>query len=679
MGQGREMFAKQRDLYKKTIKKALDSLNKENVTIIVHGPSFPSIPDEDTGTGSPYSSGAERFYNFLEDIGFNSVQLGPSGKTKKNDPSPYTSTIFSDNTLFIDLKALTTDQWLGLLSLKTYKSVVDQNKQKNSSILAYEYIYNKQDEALREAWAHYKKLCAIKNELYADKQKSLEEISAKFLAYKELNKEWLDNDALYEVLACENESDYWPDWQEVDRYLPVYLSSKDEIKRQQAAQRLEQIYASEILSDEIEYYKFCQFIVNEQRNQVLARVSVKTLADIQVTYSDRDWWAFQNLFLDDYYLGVPPDYFSIEGQAWGFPVIDPDKILDKDSNGNPVANNGRMALGDSGKLIKKRFDKMFKDNPGGVRIDHIVGLIDPWVYPRTANTAMVEDGGCRLYSSPEKEVPFAKWAIISEEDINPEVSEDNEARVLSETLEQKKLSRYATIVDIIINSAKDNGVPVSNIICEDLGTLTNPVAAVLKERNLSGLRVTQFVNPEDPDHMYRVKNTDAVHWAVIGTHDNDTLLNWVEQLIKEKQLKQHAQNLAEDLKVDQKDLLDDKNLFITAKFAEVFACPAKNVQIMFSDVFGIDQRYNNPGCRDAEQLLKNWRVRVPNNFEDFYFNQLQKGLGLNFPKALALAIRSKGKTFVAKNKDVLKDLDMLTDSLNGKGKLAKAPRLAKVL
>lgn len=28
---------------------------------------------------------------------------------------------------------------------------------------------------------------------------------------------------------------------------------------------------------------------------------------------------------------------------------------------------------------------MFRENPGGVRIDHIVGLIDPWVYKQGKN------------------------------------------------------------------------------------------------------------------------------------------------------------------------------------------------------------------------------------------------------------------------------------------------------
>lgn len=46
------------------------------------------------------------------------------------------------------------------------------------------------------------------------------------------------------------------------------------------------------------------------------------IADRQVAFSDRDCWAYQSLFLKGWCLGCPPDYFSKDGQAWGFPVMD---------------------------------------------------------------------------------------------------------------------------------------------------------------------------------------------------------------------------------------------------------------------------------------------------------------------------------------------------------------------
>ena len=54
------------------------------------------------------------------------------------------------------------------------------------------------------------------------------------------------------------------------------------------------------------------------------------IADRQVAFSDRDCWAYQSLFLEGWCLGCPPDYFSKDGQAWGFPVINPEKLYNED-------------------------------------------------------------------------------------------------------------------------------------------------------------------------------------------------------------------------------------------------------------------------------------------------------------------------------------------------------------
>ena len=48
-------------------------------------------------------------------------------------------------------------------------------------------------------------------------------------------------------------------------------------------------------------------------------------------------------------LGCPPDYFSEDGQAWGFPVINPDTMFNADGT-----------LGKGGELLKRLYSKMFK-------------------------------------------------------------------------------------------------------------------------------------------------------------------------------------------------------------------------------------------------------------------------------------------------------------------------------
>src|SRR5699024_4243233 len=90
----------------KTVQKALKALGKKNFALIIHSGSFPSAAGENTGFGTVNSNGGKEVIDFASGI-FNSIQLGPAGKTKGCDASPYTGTIFSGNPLFIDLKQLT--------------------------------------------------------------------------------------------------------------------------------------------------------------------------------------------------------------------------------------------------------------------------------------------------------------------------------------------------------------------------------------------------------------------------------------------------------------------------------------------------------------------------------------------------------------------------------------------
>jgi 4-alpha-glucanotransferase len=656
---GRKLREEEKPEYKALVQDALKQLNKDNVGIIVQGPSFPTESNADTGIGSPYTKSAVHFMNFLDELGFNCLQLGPAGKTKKSDASPYTSTIFSDNPMFVDLKALSSKEWGQILSKESFNTIVQQNDKRNSGKVNYEYAYEQYDKGLREAWANFQnpaKLSKTDQKIIAQKQIAFDQ-------FKEENKFWLESDALYEALTKIYNNDYWPNWEgnkaQTDKNLVRMLLSDDPKTKAKAEQRKAEIEKH----PEVDFFKFCQFVINDQKNKTKSESPINTIADIQVTYSDRDWWAYQNLFLDDHWLGVPPDFFSKTGQAWGFPAINPDKLFAKDENGKIIHENGKPVLGEAGQLIKSRFDKVFKENPGGVRIDHILGLIDPWVYPKSSETAMAQDGGKRLFSSPELDGKFKEWAKISETDIDKSINPETEEKVKSEAIDKAAIDRYSEIIDIVIQSAKDNNVPLANIICEDLGTLTTPAASVLNERGLSGLRVTEFVNPDDDKHIYRAKNVEPRHWVVPGTHDNDTLLSWAEELFKP--LSSHIKALRNDLNGQSPrfDVQEISAEIAKAKLAEAFASPAKNVQFMFMDVFGIKDRYNNPGARTPDEQADCWRLRVPNNYEDYYHKQLQTGKGLNLPEVLEIALKSKDGQFAKNNKELINNLHKYSEIL----------------
>lgn len=607
----------------KTIKKALTALGKKNFVFIMHNGSFPAAAGENTGFGTINSDGGKEFINYAAGL-FDAIQMGPAGKTKKSDSSPYTGTIFSNNPLFIDLKQLTTSKWHKILSEATFNEIVENNPNKGKNRTSYSYITIKQSQAMMEAYKNFIKL--------NDKQ-----LNKEFNKYKLENDSWLDKDSLYEAFSLENGSDYWPIWKnKQDKNIFNPKSNEEKIE---FAKRIDEI--SKKYEKEIDEYKFEQFILYKQNletRKLAESKNIKMIADRQVAFSDRDCWAYQSLFLEGWCLGCPPDYFSKDGQAWGFPVVNPEKLFNSDGS-----------LGDAGILMKNLYKKMFHENPGGVRIDHIVGLIDPWVYKK-GKKPMPEQGAGRLYSSPEHE-ELKKYAIAKLEDLDTTLTSDKEKRVKTLTEEQIKL--YGRFIEkIVIAAAKEEGLTKDSIVCEDLGTLTNPVAAVMKDYDLLGMKLTQFTVPTEEDDPYRCKNITPRSWAMIGTHDNQPVTVWANSLIHTHEGYLHVKNLVDDLFSEEQDkdsiivkMTNDADFLKETKLVELFACKAENIQIFFTDFFNMNETYNVPGTSGD----KNWSLRLPDNYKEMQT--------INLPLLLKKAIIARGKEFANKNQKLIEELD----------------------
>ena len=607
----------------KTIKKALTALGKKNFVFIMHNGSFPAAAGENTGFGTINSDGGKEFINYAAGL-FDAIQMGPAGKTKKSDSSPYTGTIFSNNPLFIDLKQLTTSKWHKILSEATFNEIVENNPNKGKNRTSYSYITIKQSQAMMEAYKNFVKL--------NDKQ-----LNKEFNKYKLENDSWLDKDSLYEAFSLENGSDYWPIWKnKQDKNIFNPKSNEEKIE---FAKRIDEI--SKKYAQEIDEYKFEQFILYKQNletRKLAESKNIKMIADRQVAFSDSDCWAYQSLFLEGWCLGCPPDYFSKDGQAWGFPVVNPEKLFNSDGS-----------LGDAGILMKNLYKKMFHENPGGVRIDHIVGLIDPWVYKK-GKKPMPEQGAGRLYSSPEHE-ELKKYAIAKLEDLDTTLTSDKEKRVKTLTEEQIKL--YGRFIEkIVIAAAKEEGLTKDSIVCEDLGTLTNPVAAVMKDYDLLGMKLTQFTVPTEEDDPYRCKNITPRSWAMIGTHDNQPVTVWANSLIHTHEGYLHVKNLVDDLFSEEQDkdsiivkMTNDADFLKETKLVELFACKAENIQIFFTDFFNMNETYNVPGTSGD----KNWSLRLPDNYKEMQT--------INLPLLLKKAIIARGKEFANKNQKLIEELD----------------------
>lgn len=644
--------------YQQTLTKAKAVLGKDRLALIAPIRSLP-VDTNDVGWGNLL--GAQHFLQFARKLGFDTVQADPSGKLPPNDVSPYMGSVFSYNPLQIDLHTLTTPGYGAVLSSEDIAPLVQvyQASPRGQNNRTYREDFQATfDNVLKKAF-----------DTYQTKQpKALVDFVE---AFKQKNNNWLVSDALYEVLATKiYQEPEFQKWQgenaELDKAL---FSSKTNPEKREA--RLAEL--KEAHAEDIAFYQFVQALASKQFVDARDQLKKKGLAvfgDRQIGFSYRDQWANQDLFLEGWYMGAPPERAYPVTQDWNFPVVNPELIFDQD---------GRVDLKKPGaQLLYRVFDKMFQDFRG-VRIDHIIGLIDPWVYKPTPATGEITEDmkrqwpHGRLFSSPQVEA-LAKFSRVPKDAVAPMPGNPTEIDVKPEALTPGVLKKYAGLVnDIVIAAAKKNGLSQNDILFEDLGTLTNPVREVVTKSKFSGIRVNQFINLNDPNKCEHVGKLQKPHyWYALGSHDNGPI--WQkpdapETAVTARQLAQ-AKRLKNQVYAKQKTVqvkeLTEHNRMVKGLFTEMFLSPAKKLQVFFPDVFGIAEWYNRPGSQNGPDTAiqdELWTMRIPKDYEKLYFKKVQQGQALNLPEQLADTMASKGKKFVKKHKKLYKSLTTLSNTL----------------
>ena len=398
---------------------AKKAIGLDNLVLITHTPSFPSSSDEDTGIGVlSKNKGTLAYINFAYDNAIDGISIEPMGIIKGEYYSPYDSSVLSKKTV-IDLKALTEDEWANILDEQSFElavqnkdyivSVKDDNSQTSQVVfdsdrVIYDYALDVHQKALKTAFSNFQIKVMQKN------PQALK-IAEEFEVFKEKNDYYLRGDAIYSLLCDLYQDDHYQNWpSELHRTL---FDESDQAfspqEKEAEKKRLEKEYAQKI-----EFYKFSQFVVDKQQKelsdyamrlgQIKYTQDIKTLdealkkgeiseqkynylrekteefrkkakgvniiGDKQIGYSSMDIWSNPSIFTKDEYMGAPPNLMKNSlGQDWNFSFIPREKLFNEDGS-----------LAEGGKYLKKTIKKAFEDNPGGLRIDHILGMIDPWTY-----------------------------------------------------------------------------------------------------------------------------------------------------------------------------------------------------------------------------------------------------------------------------------------------------------
>ena len=579
----------EQDYREKALQPAFDYLGTEEVAMIVHGTSYPEKA-QDLGVGSPYGKAAAKFIPFEILHGFNSNQLGPIGVIRDAQHiSPYKSTVSTRNYLFTDLNDLTTDKYANVLSQSDIDSMIDYTDDNGK-----DYAYSD----FPEAFSNYKYLMKIANKNFkqklANNDPMAQKLNEEFVQFKKEKGVDIYQDALFDVLTNEYKTMDFNKWSELDKNLIQELKNQNP----KAIDRYKKITTRS--KDDFETYIFGQFILDKQikENTKLRKdLNFKYISDLLVGFSKSDEWSHQDLFLKNWRMGCP-NGGEYGPQLWNIPVLDPKKLFNDDGS-----------LGDAGLYMKKKLDASL-DNFENVRIDHALGLIDPYIYDK--NSVNGND-----FSH------FRANNISYMSDIDPDGS-------------------YKKVLNkIILPTLAEHGIDKDYPVWEDLCTDTQTFNEIYHEKNhLPGITQLEYMRAEN--------SQDDGDWGLVGSHDSDP----ATKMIKKDWVKDHdAWNifyLAGFLNSNPKrakyrdsfckQIAENDSDRIKAKFAELFLT-CKKIQISFADFFGIDKTYNEGGKENDT----NWKLRLNKDYEDSYYKNLssERPTALNMPEILKIAVQAK--------------------------------------
>lgn len=629
------------------IRDALRLLGIRRLLLGIHDPAFPSRPEEDIGRGSPYSAGAREFLAFIHTLGFTGVQLGPQGMVSPTNPSPYDGTLFSRNRLSLAPLPLTTEAWGKLLLPETLRELVDGRPPTGRLRVVHEYACYARYRILQEAWARFQAKAAAGGG---------PDLAREFTLFRRSNAGWLMRDGLYEALRHRYGGRNWRDWQGgpeagIDREL--WYPALPEVRKTAARRRF--LFAEH--REAITSYAFAQFLLDRQHQELRRcthRLGLELFGDLQVGFSGRDAWFAHSFLLSGYVMGAPPSRTNPEGQPWNYPVLDPARYV-ADVNGRP---------GPVLRFLRHRLIRMFREFDG-LRIDHPHGLICPWVYRAgQADPLAAVQAGARLFASPDlpDHPELARFAIPRPDQLNrqrPRYAED-----WVRELEPDQVERYALLLDLIADAAKSSGRGGHAIACEILSTQPYPIRRVMQRHGLGRFRVTQKADLANPADVYRSENARPEDWIMLGNHDTPPTRLLAEQWCASGSSRQQAAYLAWRLRPEEQEreawtakVATDPGELVQAKAADLFAGPATNVMIFFTDLMGMSQLYNRPGTTSDD----NWSLRITSEFARDYRESLAGNRAINIPKALALAIRSRGRAVTENHGSLLEKLDQLAE------------------
>jgi 4-alpha-glucanotransferase len=310
--------------------------------LLLHVTSLPSA----YGIGD-LGSAAFSWIDRLHDAGqgwWQALPLGPTGYGN----SPYQSlSSFAGNALLISPDSLISDRLL---------QASDGQADFSKDAVDYDALIPFKRRLLEKAWTNFNA------EQYREPIK--EDLWPAYEEFRATQASWLEDYALFRALKARYNGAYYLAW-------PAELIQRDPAALAEARREL---------TDHIDQVRFAQFLIFRQADQLKEHAhanGIGLIGDLPffVSPDSSDVWANPEFFaLDEqrrprFVAGVPPDYFSAQGQLWGNPVYNWDALR---------ATAYRWCI-DRLRALLNHVDV--------IRLDHFRGFAASWHVPAGASTA----------------------------------------------------------------------------------------------------------------------------------------------------------------------------------------------------------------------------------------------------------------------------------------------------
>lgn len=477
--------------------------------IILHPTSLPG----GHGIGD-LGEAARAFVDFLDNAAMGIWQVLPLGPTGGSN-SPYqTMSSYAGNPILISLG--------NLAELELLEERDLANAPQNTMYANFGAAREFKEAKLRKAL-----------DRFLDARASAE-LAMEFETFCKEKDEWLDDFALFMAAKDFYEGLPWYEWPDLE----LRAHSPEGVGK-----------FRKLLSHEIRYHKFCQFLFfrqwGELKNYAAAK-NVLFMGDVPIycAHDSADIWADPGFFLLDkeggaeLQAGVPPDYFSATGQLWGNPVY----------NWKAIKADGYRWWVRRVKATLAMVDLL--------RIDHFRGFEAYWAVDKGETTAIKG----RWIKGPGQEL----FDVFKRE--------------LGDTLP---------------------------ILAEDLGVITPSVDKLRIDNGLPGMKVLHFAfSPGAEAYLPHTYGDNTV--CYVATHDNDTTRGWYDA---EGPDYEHMSREAMDAERDKarRYLGRDGSGMPWDLMRLAFASVANTAMVMMQDVLDLPNscRMNRPGLGENQ-----WRWRL---------------------------------------------------------------------